>query len=149
MATFRWDTAMDSETDEVTQELALLRARYAGYAKAAQIMRAIFMVLIPVLAVGAAVLAVDVFLSDVLYGVFLLAALLIAVAAITWFIKELDVRWIDLVSQSPRGIYSSGFFHPELDRSLRPRSDAEAIERQIAGRERRLTELQGSDKSRS
>lgn len=138
---------MDSEAEEITKELALLRARYAGYAKAAQIMRAAFIVLIPVLVVAAAVFTVDVFLSDVLYGLFLLAALLFAVAVVTSLIKWLDVRWIDLVSQSPRGIYSPGFFRPDMDPSLRPRSDAELVERQIAARERRLTELEGENSS--
>ena len=131
----------NAEIDEINRELALLRSRYASYRRAAEIMRAIFMVLIPLGAIVAAIFAVKLFLFDTLYGVFFLGAVLIFVAAITWFVRSIDLRWIDFVSQQARGIYSPTFFYPDADPSLAPRSEAERIERQIAGRERLLSEL--------
>jgi hypothetical protein len=133
---------MDSEIDAIRQELELLRARYAVYGKAARIMRGFFMVLIPVTAITAAVLAAELFMHDVLYGAFFLAAVLFFVAVMTWFVCSLGLRWIDFVSQAPRGIYNPYFFHPDIDPRLRARSDAALIEQQIVDRERRLSELE-------
>jgi len=131
----------DAEIDAIRQELALLRARYLVYGKATRIMRGLFMVLIPAAAIAAAVLAAKLFLFDALYGAFFLAAVLLFGAAATWFIRALGLRWIDFVSQSPRGIYNPYFFHPGIDPRLRARSDAALIEQQIVDRERRLSEL--------
>ena len=64
----------DAELDQINGELALLRARYASYRRAAGIMRAVFMVLTPLCVLAAALLAVKVFLFDPLYGVFFLGA---------------------------------------------------------------------------
>lgn len=133
---------MDSEIDAIRQELGLLRARYAIYGKAAKVMRSLCMVLIPIAAVTAAVLAVEIFMYDALYGAFFLAVVLLFVAAMTWYIGSLGLRWIDFVSQSPRGIYNPYFFHPDIDPRLRARSDAALIEQQIVDRERRLSELE-------
>jgi hypothetical protein len=133
---------MDSEIEAIRQELALLRARYAVYGKAARIMRGLFIVLIPVTAITAAVLAAEIFMSDALYGAFFLATVLLLVAGLTWYIGSLGLRWIDFVSQSPRGIYNPYFFHPDIDPRLRARSDAALIEQQIVDRERRLSELE-------
>jgi hypothetical protein len=135
---------MDSEIEAIRQELSLLRARYALYGKAARVMRGLCMVLIPVVAITVAVLAVEIFMHDVLYGAFFLAVVLLCVAAMTWFIGSLGLRWIDFVSQSPRGIYNPYFFHPDIDPRLRARSDAALIEQQIVDRERRLSELEVS-----
>jgi hypothetical protein len=133
---------MDTEIDAIRQELTLLRARYAVYGKAARIMRGFFIVLVPVTAVTAAVLAAELFMRDVLYGAFFLAAVLFFVAVMTWFVGSLGLRWIDFVSQAPRGIYNPYFFHPDIDPRLRARSDAALIEQQIVDRERRLSELE-------
>jgi hypothetical protein len=133
---------MDTEIDAIRQELALLRGRYAVYGKAAKIMRGFFMVLVPITAITAAVLAAELFMHDVLYGAFFLAAVLFFVAVMTWFVGSLGLRWIDFVSQSPRGIYNPYFFHPDIDPRLRARSDAALIEQQIVDRERRLSELE-------
>jgi len=128
----------DADIGEINRELALLRARYAGYARAAAIMRAIVKILLPL---AAAALAVKLFLFDPLYGAFFVAmAAIVAVAAI-WLVGSLGLRWIDFVSQSPRGIYNPYFFTPDVAPSQRARSEAELIEWQIAERERRLAEL--------
>ncbi len=131
----------DQEISEIEQELALLRARYDGYRRAATIMKALVIALVALGAIAAAIFAVNVFLFDVLYGVFFLGAVLISAAAVTWFVRWIDLRWIDFVSQSPRGIYSPYFFHPEIGPRERARSDAELIEWQTADRERALSEL--------
>lgn len=131
--------AMDDEQNigEIEHELALLRARYDGYRRAAGLMK----VFVIMLACLAAIAAVNVFLFDALYGIFFLGMLLVFAVAATAFALWLDLRWIDFVSQSPRGIYNPYFFHPEIEPQLRARSDAALIERQITDRERRLEEL--------
>lgn len=131
----------DEEIGRIRQELTLLRACCASYRRAAGIMRTFFRVLIPLCAIAAAIFAAKLFLSDTLYGVFFIGVVAIFVAAAIWFVRSLDLRWIDFVSQSPRGIYSPAFFYPDVDPRSRPRSDAELIEQQIADRERRLSEL--------
>jgi len=138
-----WGAAMRHE-DEIAQighELALLRARYASYGRSAALMQTIFRVLIPAGAIAAAVLAAELLLFDVLYGLFFIGAVLIVVAAASWFVGSLHLRWIDFVSQAPRGVYNTYFYTPDIDPHLRANSDAELIERQIADRERRLSEL--------
>jgi hypothetical protein len=133
----------DREQDiRVTEwELALLRARYDTYRRAAVAMRLLVIVLTALGAIAAAIIAVEVFSFDPLYGVFFLGAVVIFVAAMTWFVIWLDLRWIDFVSQSARGIYNPYFFHPEIEREARARSNAELVERQITDRERLLAEL--------
>jgi hypothetical protein len=135
----------DEEIQEIDHELALLRARYASYSRAAGVMKTLFRVLIPIAAIAAAVIAARIFLFDVLYGVFFLGGVLIVVAAASWLIGSLHLRWIDFVSQSPRGIYNPYFYTPDIDPRLRANSDAELIERQIADRERRLSDLGAGD----
>jgi hypothetical protein len=135
---------MDTEINAIRQELALLRARYAVYGKTARFMGTLFKVLTPVAAIAAAVFAAELFMRDALYGAFFLAAVLFFVAIMTWFVGSLGLRWIDFVSQAPRGIYNPYFFHPGIDPRLRARSDAALIEQQIVDRERRLSELEVS-----
>jgi hypothetical protein len=133
---------MDSEIEAIRQELALLRARYATYRKTAGTMRTLFKVLVPVAAIAAGVFGAELFIYDALYGAFFLAVVLLFVAALTWVVDSLGLRWIDFVSQSPRGIHNPYFFHPAVDPRLRARSDAALIEQQIADRELRLSELE-------
>ena len=128
----------DTEIGDINRELELLRSRYAGYARAAAIMRAIVRIFIPLAAVA---LAVKLFLFDPLYGAFFTAITAIVFGAAYWFGGSLGLRWIDFVSQSPRGIYNPYFFTPDVPPSQRARSEAELIEWQIADRERRLAAL--------
>jgi hypothetical protein len=134
----------DAEIDQIKRERGVLRSRHAPYRRAAAAMKTISMVLIPLCGVAAAVFAVKLFPFDSLYGVFFLGAPAILVAAVTWFTRSLDLRWIDFVSHYARGIYSPYFFTPDTPRSQRARNDAQMIEWQIADRERRLAEL-GAD----
>ena len=131
----------DQQINGIERELVLLRGRYDSYRRAAGIMKTFVIALVALGALAAAIFAVNVFLFDALYGVFFLGAVVIFVAAVTWFVSWLDLRWIDFVSQSPRGIYSPYFFHPEIARERRARSDAELIEWQIAECERALGEF--------
>lgn len=128
----------DTEIGAINRDLELLRARYAEYARAAAIMRVIVRIFIPLAALA---LAVKLFLFDPLYGAFFTAAAAIILGAAFWFAGSFDLRWIDFVSQSPRGIYNPYFFTPDVAPSQRARSEAELIEWQIADRERRLEEL--------
>lgn len=132
----------DAEIDQIDQDLALLHERYASYRRAASVMKAMVVVLMTLAAIAAAFFAVKLFLSDWLYGVFFLGAVLIFIAAATWFVRSMELRWIDFVSQAARGIYNPYFFTPDIEPGRRARSDAELIEWQIADRERRLSELQ-------
>jgi len=138
----------DQQINGIERELVLLRGRYDSYRRAAGIMKTFVIALVALGALAAAIFAVNVFLFDALYGVFFLGAVVIFVAAVTWFVSWLDLRWIDFVSQSPRGIYSPYFFHPEIARERRARSDAELIEWQIADSERTLAELRASPDGR-
>ncbi|HUN97790.1 MAG TPA: hypothetical protein VMU69_16355 [Bradyrhizobium sp.] len=131
----------DQDIGEIERELALLRARHASYARAAVIMKVMARVLIALAAVAALAFAVKLFLSDTLYGVFFVSAVVIFGGAAIWLVGLLGLRWIDFVSQSPRGIYNPYFFTPDIDPDRRARSDAELIEWQIADRERQLAEL--------
>jgi hypothetical protein len=128
----------DTEIGAINRELELLRTRYAGYARSAAIMRVIVRNVIPLAAFA---LVVRLFLFDPLYGAFFTAAAAIILGAAFWFAGSLDLRWIDFVSQSPRGIYNPYFFTPDVAPNQRARSEAELIEWQIADRERRLEEL--------
>ena len=136
------------QISEIEQELALLHARYDSYHRAAGIMKALVIALTALAAIAAVIFAINVFLFDVLYGVFFLGAVLIFAVLATWFVRWLDLRWIDFVSQSPRGIYTPYFFHPETAPRERARSDAELIEWQIADHERGLAELGASPDGR-
>lgn len=131
----------DAEIDQIKRELEILRAHYAQFRRTAGIMKVIFMALTALFAIGAAAFAIKLFLFDTIYGVFFVGALFIFVPGIIWLISSLGLRWIDFVSQQPRGIYSPYFFYPDADLRRRARSDAELIEQQIADREQRLSEL--------
>jgi len=129
----------DAEIDQIKRELANLQARYALYRRLAHIMRRVFIFLTAVLAIGALAFAIKLFMFDTLYGVFFVGAVLLFAVAMTWLIKSSSLRWIDVASPYLRGIYSPYFFYP--DARPGPRSNAEWLEQQIAGRERRLSEL--------
>jgi hypothetical protein len=131
----------EAEINQIKQELVILQARHALYRRTAGILRVIFIALMPLLAIGALAFAIKFFLFDALYGVFFVAALLIFVAVMIWLIRTLGLRWIDLASPELRGIYSPTFFNPDMSLYRGARSEAELIERQIADRERRLSEL--------
>ncbi len=131
----------EAEINQIKRELVLLQARYALYRRTAGILRVIFIALMPLLAIGALAFAIKIFLFDALYGVFFVGALLIFVAVMIWLIRTLGLRWIDLASPELRGIYSPTFFYPDMSLYRGARSEAELTERQIAERERRLSEL--------
>jgi hypothetical protein len=126
---------MDRDTDigEINRELARLRARYAGYAFAT----AIVSILASFVPVAALVLKVALF--DMLYGAFFVLTLAIVLAALLGY--ALDLRWIDVVSQSPDYVYNRYFAPPGRAPRQHARSEAELIEWEIAERERRLREL--------
>jgi hypothetical protein len=130
----------EAEIAKIKQELLTLRSRYAAYRRLARLLRAAFIALALLLAVGALALAVRLFRFDVLYGVFFVAALLIFVPAMIWLIKSTRLRWIDLAAPQWRGIYHPDFFRPGAG-YLGARSEAELTEQQISDRERRLSEL--------
>ena len=131
----------DAEIDQLSRELAILQARYALYCRAARIMRGFSRIVAPILGIAALAFAVKLFLSDVLYGLFFTGSLLVFALAIAWYIKSLNLRWIDIACPQIRGIYNPYFYYPDADRDMRPRSDAELLEWQIADRQQRLAEL--------
>lgn len=133
----------DAEIDQIERELKILRSRYALYRRMGGVLKFFFVLCIPAFAIGASVLAIT--LRE-LSGVFLLCSFLGFVfdLAVILLIAFSGLRWIDFASQSPRGIYSPYFFHPDTDVRQRARSEAELIEWQIADRERRLSELKES-----
>ena len=128
---------MDRGTDigEINRELARLRTRYAGYAFSA----AIISILASFFPVAALVVFLKVALFDMLYGAFFVLTLAIVLAALLGY--ALDLRWIDVVSQSPDYLYNRYFAPPGRAPHPHARSEAELIEWQIADRERRLKEL--------
>jgi hypothetical protein len=129
------------EIDQIERELALLRDRYALYGRCARILRGFFIYLMPVVALGCALGA---FLFDSAYGLFLLAMGLVVAAIAAWSMESYGIRWIDVASQYGFPGREIGFFNPYFfypDAGPAPRNDAEFLERQIADREKRLTEL--------
>jgi hypothetical protein len=100
-----------------------------------------------VIPAAALVLAILLFLHDALEGVFFAAMALVVGGLIALLSKNSGFQWIDLAA-APFGngfvwrIYRPGFFYP--DAFPRPRNDVEALEMQIAERERRLAELRSS-----
>jgi hypothetical protein len=131
----------EAEIDQIKRDLVILQSRYAQYRRIGEILRAVFMALTPLLAIGALALAVKLFLFDALYGVFFVAALLIFVPAMIWLIKSTGLRWIDLATPQLRGIYHPDFFNSDDSLRRGARSEAELTEQQIFARERRLSEL--------
>jgi hypothetical protein len=131
----------EAEINQIKRELAILRCRYALYRRMARIVRAVFITLMLLSAIGALVSAVKLFLFDPLYGVFFVAALLILVLAFIWLIKFTELRWIDLAAPQWSGIYHPDFFKPDRRSHRGGRSEAELTEQQISDRERRLSEL--------
>jgi hypothetical protein len=131
----------EAEIDQIKRDLVILQSRYAQYRRIGEILRAVFMALTPLLAIGALALAVKLFLFDALYGVFFVAALLIFVPAMIWLIKSTGLRWIDLATPQLRGIYHPDFFNSDGSLRRGARSEAELTEQQIFARERRLSEL--------
>lgn len=125
----------DADIGEINRELAWLRARYAGFAWAAGLM-ASGASLFPV---AALMLFMKVAVFDMLYGAFFVLTLAIALTALLGY--ALDLRWIDIVSQSPQFVYDRYFAAPNRAPHPRARSEAELIEWQIAERDRRLREL--------
>ena len=133
----------DADTGEINRDLELLRTRYANYERSAMVMRALVVYIIPLIAFA---VAIKLFLFDPLYGAFFVVVSVLFFGAAFWFVGSLGLRWIDFVSQSPRGIYNPYFFTPDVAPDQRARSEAELIEWQIADRERRLRELgRGTD----
>jgi|ERR1700735_376772 hypothetical protein len=130
-----------AEINQIKRELAILRSRYALYRRMARIVRAFFIALILLAAIGALASAVKLFRFDPLYGVFFVAALLILVLAVIWLIKSTGLRWIDLAAPQWSGIYHPDFFKPDRSSHRGARSEAELTEQQISDRERRLSEL--------
>jgi hypothetical protein len=135
------------EIDQIQRELALLRGRYALYGWWARILRGFFIYLMPVVALGCALGA---FLFDSAYGLFLLGMGLVVAAIAALSMESFGIRWIDVASQygfpgRDLGIFNPYFFYP--DAAPAPRSDAEFLERQIADRERRLSELESASYS--
>jgi hypothetical protein len=131
----------EAEIDQIKRDLVILQSRYAQYRRIGEILRAVFMALTPLLAIGALALAVKLFLFNALYGVFFVAALLIFVPAMIWLIKSTGLRWIDLATPQLRGIYHPDFFNSDGSLRRGARSEAELTEQQIFARERRLSEL--------
>ena len=135
----------DAEIAQINRELEILRDRYALYERMGRMLRVFFLAMIPVVAIGALVLAIKFFLVDPLYGLFFVGGALIFSVAIYWLIAGSDIRWIDLASQPPRfaNPYTYTTDYPGFGSFFyrRQPSDAETIERQIADRERRLAEL--------
>jgi hypothetical protein len=136
--------AMEREAEilQIKHDLEILRTRYAGYQRLARIVKPIYIALGLIFAIVVLALAVKIFASDWLYGLFFVAALLIFTPALVWAIGDTGIRWIDLAAPRVRGIYDPDFFNP--DRARWPtRSEAEVTEQQIADYERRLSELGG------
>jgi hypothetical protein len=130
----------EAEILQIKHDLENLRARYAGYQRLVRIVKPVYIAFGLILAIVVLALAVNIFASDRLYGLFFVAALLIFVAALVWSIRSGGIRWIDLAAPRVRGIYDPDFFKP--DRARWPtRSEAEVTEQQIADYERRLSEL--------
>jgi hypothetical protein len=138
----------DAEVEQINRELEILRGRYAIYQRIALVTRGVFMVLMPALAIGVIAAAIMLRQFDLFPGILLVAAALVLPLAIRWLILSSGLRWIDLVSSQARGIYDPYFFYPDAKPPGRTPSDAELLERQIADRERRLTEL-GEDVPRA
>jgi hypothetical protein len=131
----------DAEIEQIKQELALLRSRYAFYGRLAGILRAFFIALMILISIAALAMAIKLFLFDTLYAVFFVGALLAFIPSIAWLVGSLDLRWIYVASPQLRGIYSADFFYPDADARRKFCSFADLTEQQIADRERRLTEL--------
>ena len=67
----------DAEIAQINRELEILRDRYALYERMGRMLRVFFLALIPVVAIGALVLAIKFFLVDPLYGLFFVGGVLI------------------------------------------------------------------------
>jgi hypothetical protein len=135
------------EIDQIQRELAILRDRYALYGRCARMLRGFFIYLMPVVALACALGA---FQFDSAYGLFLLAVVLVVAAIAALSMGAYGIRWIDVASQygfpgRDLGIFNPYFFYP--DAGPAPRSDAEFLERQIADREKRLSELESASYS--
>jgi hypothetical protein len=130
----------DAEIEQIKRELALLRERYAFYGRLAGILKGVFIALLILISMAALDIAINLFLFDTLYAVFFVGALLAFIPGIAWLVGSLDLRWIDVASPQLRGIYSANFFYPDAD-VPRFRSFADLTEKQIADRERQLSEL--------
>jgi hypothetical protein len=132
----------EAEINQIKHDLEILQSRYAGYQRLVRIVKPVYIALGLILAIVVLALAVKIFVSDALYGLFFVAALLIFVPALVWSIRSAGIRWIDLAAPRVRGIYDPDFFNP--DRARWPtRSEAAVTEQQIADYERRLSELGG------
>jgi hypothetical protein len=131
----------EAEIEQIQRELTILQARYSLYCRLGRFWRGIFIVLTLGVAVGSFAFAIKLFLFDILYGVFFVGAALLFTVVVIWFIKWSDLRWIDVASPYFRDFYSPYWFYPELQSHRKIRSEAEFIERQMADRETRLSEL--------
>ncbi|MEA2951264.1 MAG: hypothetical protein QOJ96_784 [Alphaproteobacteria bacterium] len=126
------------ELEQIEHELEVLRSRYAIMERWGRVLKAFYLVFLPLAASGIAIYAL---MDDVVVGLFIIGIVL-AVAAIIWFSRDapknpsaLPVRWIDMAS--PNGPWNNYFLY----QAARFPSEARAIEEMIAARETRLAEL--------
>ncbi|MEA2992598.1 MAG: hypothetical protein QOD40_1518 [Alphaproteobacteria bacterium] len=127
-----------TELAQIEHELEVLRSRYAIMERWGRILKAFFLVFLPLAASGIVIYAL---MDDVVVGLFIIGIVL-AVAAIIWLSRDdtknpsgLPVRWIDMAS--PNGPWNNYFLY----RAARFPSEARAIEEMIAARETLLAEL--------
>lgn len=141
----------EQEIARIERELEILRARHASYDYWGDVLKKFFAVGLPVL--GVAVLAAAIILGirfyraldgDYFYGAFI-AGFLLLILFLGWIVssqpqlRQRPFRWIDVASSTVRPDFS-GAGGDLIDGQ---RSDAEILEEQIAGRQKRLSQLKG------
>jgi hypothetical protein len=130
----------DAEIIQINHDLDVLRARYATYERSARMLRIVFMVWLPLVAILILAAILKVFIVDALMGSFF-AGMVGAVCLLLWLLCGLDprdIRWIDVASAQ----LSPFSMNPLIPFPyFRRGSDARMIKKQIDQREQRLREL--------
>jgi len=128
----------DAEIAQINRELAILRERYSLYARYSRILRVVFWIWLPIVALLVIAVIVDIILQDTFMGVFG-AGVVAAICFFIWLFGSFQTfRWIDIASLqwSPFSLVGAVPFA-----YYGRRSDAHLIEDQIAEGEKRLSEL--------